>query len=76
MRWGGNDVGEPGHRMIVADGAADVPCPKCGYEGDWDFYVFIERDNIVRVVAADGTYNFVGASGPYLDLEVEPSRDM
>jgi hypothetical protein len=68
LRWGGNDVGTPGRVQIVADGAADAPCPACGYDGDWDFYVFIERDHIIGVTEADGTYDFVRAASAYLDL--------
>lgn len=68
IRWGGNDVGRPGRARVVADGAADVPCPACGYEEDWDFYVLIEQDQIIGVVEADGTYDFVRSGNPYLDF--------
>ena len=68
LRWGGNDVGRPGRVRVVADGAADSACPVCGYAGDWDFYVFIERDRIVRVSEADGTHDFVRAGMTYLEL--------
>ena len=27
LRWGGNEVGTPGRVRVVADGAADAPCP-------------------------------------------------
>ncbi len=68
LRWGGNDVGMPGRARVVADGAADSPCPACGYEGDWDFYVFVERDRIAGVTDADGTYDFVRAGSTYVDI--------
>ncbi|MBK8013951.1 MAG: hypothetical protein IPK13_21710 [Deltaproteobacteria bacterium] len=68
LRWGGNDVGTPGRARVVSDGAADSPCPACGYAGDWDFYVFIEHDRIVGVSEADGTYDFVRAGRTHLDL--------
>ena len=72
LHWGSNDIGTPGHERVVADGAADSSCPACGYEGDWDFYVFIERDRIVRVTQADGTHDFVRAGRSYLDLGSDP----
>jgi hypothetical protein len=68
LRWGGNEVGTPGRASVVADGAADSPCPACGYAGDWDFYVFIEHDRIIRVTEADGKHDFVRAGSAYLDL--------
>jgi len=77
LRWGGNDVGTKGRMRVVADGAADSACPACGYAGEWDFYVFIERDCIVRVTEADGTYDFVRAGSTYMELgdgSAGPSR--
>ncbi len=68
LRWGRNDVGTTGLVRVVADGAADEPCPVCGYDGDWDFYVFIERDRIVGVGDADGTYDFVRSGSTCLDI--------
>jgi hypothetical protein len=72
LRWGGNDVGTPGRAHVVADGAAESPCPACGYAGGWDFYVFIKCDRIVRVTEADGTHDFVRAGSTYLDLGHDP----
>ena len=68
LEWGGNDIGSPGRTSIVADGAADIDCPSCEYDGDWGFYVFIECDKIVRVIPADGTYDFVAPQTTFLDL--------
>lgn len=68
LRWGRNDVGTPGRVRVIADGAADSPCPACGYAGDWNFYVFIEHDRIIQVTEADGTYDFVRAGSSYLEL--------
>lgn len=72
--WGRNDVGTPGRERVVADGEADSACPACGYDEDWSFYVFIERDRIIEVTAADGTYDFVRAGDSYLDLEAGEER--
>jgi hypothetical protein len=66
LRWGRNDVGTPGLVRVVADGAADGPCPACGYASDWDFYVLVERDHITGVTEADGTYDFVRAGSEFL----------
>lgn len=68
LLWGINDIGIPGQERIVADGAAESACPACGFDGDWDFYVFIERDRIIRVTQADGTHDFVRAGRTYLGL--------
>jgi hypothetical protein len=69
LRWGANDTGVPGRKTVVADGAADARCPSCEYDGDWDFYVFIERDRIVRVAPADGSYDFLAVDAPYVVLD-------
>lgn len=68
LRWGGNDVGTPGREHVVADGAADSPCPVCGYADEWDFYVFIDRDRLIKVTCADGAYDFVRTGSAYLDI--------
>lgn len=68
LRWGASDVGVPGLARVVADGAADTPCSVCDYSGDWDFYVYIERDCIARVERADGKYDFIQAAKKYLEL--------
>ncbi len=65
---GGHNTGRPGRALVVVDGAADSACDACGYEGDWDFYVFVDSDVVVRVEPADGRFDFVGAADSYLDL--------
>jgi hypothetical protein len=69
LRWGGNDNGEPGKRSVVVSGVADGPCPACGFDGDWDLYVFVEADLITRVISSDGTHDFVAAQKTYLVLQ-------
>ena len=61
LKWGGNDVGEPGHKKVVAEGAAG-PCPHCRAE-HLDFAVRIEDDRIASVepssAAADSREGFI-----------------
>jgi hypothetical protein len=68
LRWDGNNIGRPGRSRVVVDGVSDSACPVCGYDDDWDFYVFVEHDRIARVTAADGTHDFIGAGTTYLEL--------
>jgi hypothetical protein len=44
LRWGGNDVGEPGLGRVRVRGVSD-PCPTCGQE-DQEFYVIVENDHL------------------------------
>jgi len=69
LRWGGNDIGIPGKSSIVVDGVAETPCPKCGFDDEWEFYVFVERDKISRVVQADGSYDFSAMDQAHLVLQ-------
>jgi hypothetical protein len=68
LSWGKNDIGEPTHERVVADGAAG-PCPSCGYDGDWDLDIFIERDRITRVEPRSGRYDFVTNGRTYVVLD-------
>lgn len=72
VTWGARDAGRSGRAHVVVDGAADSSCDACGYDGDWDFYVFIDGDVVVRVEPADGRFDFLGADGSYLDLGEPP----
>ena len=69
LRWGGNDIGTPGKRLVVVDGVAEDVCPKCGYDEERGFYVFIEHDRISRVAPATGEYNFPAVAETYIVLE-------
>lgn len=66
IRWGGNDIGEPGHKKVVVDGAGE-PCPACGSSGN--FEVVLCEDRIELPVVASGRYDFVGKDETYLVLE-------
>ena len=48
LEWGGNDVGEPGHRRVRVSGHAE-PCPRCGNVTDTLYEVVIEHDRLVDV---------------------------
>jgi hypothetical protein len=69
LRWGGNDIGTPGKHCVVVDGVAEGRCPHCKYDGEWDFYIFIEQDKITRVEPANGAYNFASANRTYIVLQ-------
>ncbi len=68
LAWGGNDVGLPGKRHVVVDGVAETPCPLCGYDDEWNFYVHIKDDEIDQVEPGTGEYDFVAAGRTFLVL--------
>lgn len=68
LRWGGNDVGVPGRKLVAVDGVAESPCPGCG-QSEWDLYVFVDDGKISRVMSADGTYDFVSTRRNYVVVE-------
>ena len=69
LRWGGNDVGKPGKAWVVVDGVAETPCPHCGFDDEWNFYVFLVEDRIVRVEPATGEYDFARVQSTYIVLQ-------
>ena len=68
VRWGANENGEPGKRRVVVYGAVGLPCSICGFDGDWDFDVFISNDKIVEVLPSSGVYNFACAGRSYIEI--------
>jgi hypothetical protein len=66
LKWGGNDVGERGRRHVVVDGVVEGACPNCRVSVEWDAYVHVKDDRIVRVAAADGEFDFVKAEANYI----------
>jgi hypothetical protein len=68
LTWGGNDVGEPGHELVVAAGYPDE-CPVCGYVPDCVYDVFIRCDVIEDVRPSDGSYDYVGTGDGYFVVE-------
>ena len=69
LRWGGNDIGLSGKRYVVVDGVAEGACVSCGFDGEWAFYVIVERDRITRLVLADGSYDFAKTGATHLVLK-------
>jgi hypothetical protein len=68
LTWGGNSIGEPGAKQVVADGAVEGTCPVCKYE--WpDYEVWIEDDRIVDVRPASGLHDFVTIQESYIVLQ-------
>lgn len=67
LGWGGNEIGEPGKRLVVVDGVAE-PCPVCGYDPG-DYEVWLEVDRIVRVERAPARSRFVETNEPYLVID-------
>jgi hypothetical protein len=80
LRWGRDfpdkphagqgDVGKPSTRQVVVYGIAEG-CPNCGYscgpDGELDYEVWVEDDQIVAVRPASGRYVFE-REDPYLVL--------
>ncbi|SRR5260370_18563935 len=52
--WGGNDVGKPGHKVVVVEGSADG-CPVCGHVPDKTYDITTRDDVIECVRPSDGT---------------------
>lgn len=67
IRWGGNDIGKPGLRRVILDGAAE-PCQKCGYEA-MDYEILVENDKIISCKPASGNRAFVNFQESYIVLE-------
>ena len=68
IEWGGNDVGEPGHELIVTIGYPDG-CPVCGHVPDQTYDVFVRRDVIEDVRPSDGSYDYAAAGKGYVIAE-------
>jgi rRNA maturation protein Nop10 len=68
IRWGGNDIGEPGHKVVVVEGYADE-CPVCGHVPDQTYDITIRDDVIECVLPSDGTYDYVGSGKDYFVVE-------
>ena len=65
IRWGGNDVGNPGIKHVVVDGCLDASCQ---YVPE-DYEVHIKNDRIDQVVPSSGKYDFVKSTDTYIILE-------
>jgi hypothetical protein len=68
LRWGGNDVGTPGIHHAVVDGVAETECPSCGHDDEWNLYVHVESDRLVKVETATGEHDFLWLKRNYAVL--------
>jgi hypothetical protein len=64
IQWGANDVGEPGHHIVVL--GTPEQCTNCGHDDDREFYVYIVDDVIDSVELADGSWEELHTVGGYL----------
>ena len=53
----------------MVDGVAETPCPHCGFDDEWNFYVFLVDGRIVRVELATGAYDFARVQRTYIVLQ-------
>ena len=65
ITWGGNDRGKPGHSKVVVYGFA--VCPIC--DAELEYEVWLEKDRIVAVKPATGTYDFVSIGRGYIVIQ-------
>jgi hypothetical protein len=68
IRWGGNDVGEPGHKVVVVEGYAHE-CPICSHVPDKTYDITIRDDVIECVRSSDGTYDYVRSDQNYVVVQ-------
>jgi hypothetical protein len=66
--WGGNDIGESGHKLVVVLGYPGE-CPVCGHVPDRTYDVWIRDDVIEDVRPSDGTHDYVGGGQTYFVIE-------
>src|SRR5438093_10137976 len=55
LEWGGNDVGEAGHRLVIVVGYPGE-CPVCGHAPEMTYDITLRDDVIDVVQPSDGTY--------------------
>ncbi len=68
LKWGKNNIGQPGNKRVVVDGAAER-CPVCHAEGA-DYEVWLEDDRIVSVQPACGRYDFAACHQTFIVVEI------
>lgn len=67
LRWGGNDIGVPGHKRVLVEGIGG-PCGRCGAD-NLDFDVVVKDDELLGIEPArSGRTN----SGPEGYVVMEP----
>ena len=65
IRWGSENTGAPGMKLVVLDGAAEE-CEAC--EETADYLIIVENDIIKSIRQNYGEYQFFGTEG-FLVLE-------
>ncbi len=68
----GDAVRGLGAPAVLADGAAESPCPSCAWEGAWPVEVWLEQDRLAAVRPPSRRFNWVG-KGSYITLDVLPA---
>lgn len=58
LDWGGNDIGEPGHKIVVVGYPGE--CPVCGHVLDSTYDVTLRNDVIYDLRPSDGSYECRG----------------
>ena len=61
LRWGGNDIGEPGFSRVLVEGVGG-PCSHYGVD-NLDFDVILEKDRILGFGPASGGRETSGSEG-------------
>jgi hypothetical protein len=61
LRWGGNDIGSPGHMRVLVEGIGG-PCPHCGTD-NMDFDLVVQNDAVVRLEPVRGERSISGPEG-------------
>jgi hypothetical protein len=68
LGWGGNEIGRSGFQHVVVDAIAETNCPSCGFSGEWDLYLHVQCDRLVRLETATGDHDFVREGKNYCVL--------
>lgn len=67
IRWGGNDIGEPGARHVVVDGCLDASVK--GVASPDSFEVHVSNGVIEKVIPATGRFDFTKTGKSFIVLE-------
>ncbi|MFO0988477.1 MAG: hypothetical protein U1F37_14080 [Alphaproteobacteria bacterium] len=68
LRWDGNNIGKPHWKHVVVDAVAETPCPKCGFDHEWNLYVHVENNHLAKLENATGEHDFVRQEKTYIVL--------
>jgi hypothetical protein len=65
INWGGNDIGKSDRRKVIVEGFAI--CPIC--DSELDYELWLEKDRIIAVKPASGTYDLASTPEGYIVIE-------